>query len=956
MLFGESFRAVISLRIAVTLTLSWGMTTRICATILYLLSYVKANLGFQRRDILSITRANKYPMLQMASSSASSNEAPADKIRANQRIELFFASPAQLRERVQLFRGHGYRAFNLVNKSEQDDVRECIKAIREEFPDADICSHYSLKYNKVARKNNDAHVELIQRFLKDCNDADEVLIVSGAHSPRKPRPRWNTVEALRKLRLDKHCQIQRIAVAYNPYLPDSDLQAEEARRLEEKLLTNHVDKVYLQFGTDLERLKSALEKLKNMEEIKKIAGSVFLPTKQLIAQQKFRPWNGVHLSADFLAGPESATSIVVEIMKLYDQYGVEILWEAPGIRSDKDLQLVEKLVSLRNKTSKSAGGSDVLTVPIGTKSGDSSPATKKLKLTPRHKPPRTCLLLFGAHDLRLYDNMAVQNACDNNRVVIPVFLWNPSMIESGGIRAAALEILLKEAVGNLQQALEGSGLELICRNCLTVEQVQNELAGLINETGATAIYYNKDFTPQGRRLEKARRTLVQKKFSHIQLIASQSALLYDIDQVSLTKGFHGGHWGTLMPFYRNCLKQFGPPRRPIPKHKTYAQLQQLQPPERWPRSDNLSMAVLSANHRSWHQPILDKYPKLSHDGALEVLDSFFHSTTSGFRRYESERSRADKDLATSRLSVYLRLGLLSPNVVYWRTHDHPIDDKDKKTFSRRLVWRDLAYYQLRCFPSMSTTPIRVHYQKTEWISGEEERKRFEAWKWGKTGYPIVDAGMRELYETGWMNQSVRMVVASFLVEYLRVNWVKGCEFFHYTLADCDTAINAMMWQNAGKCGIDQWNFVLSPETASQDSSGEYTRKWVPELANLPIAALVHQPWQARDHVLDEAGIVLGETYPHRVVKDLKAERAKGIASTLQMRKDSQKYNNDRGYDIIILPNGERTVVFTKKEYRIDRSGMLRKEQQNANAKLTKTRKGASLGTSRGSKSQSSQKS
>ena len=123
---------------------------------------------------------------------------------------------------------------------------------------------------------------------------------------------------------------------------------------------------------------------------------------------------------------------------------------------------------------------------------------------------------------------------------------------------------------------------------------------------------------------------------------------------------------------------------------------------------------------------------------------------------------------------------------------------------------------------MRASPIRKHYQNTEWVSEEEEKRRFEAWKLGKTGFPIVDAAMRELYETGWMTQSIRMVVASFLVEYLRVNWVKGCEWFHYTLVDSDSAINAMMWNNAGKSGIDQWNFVLSPVTASQDPSGSYT--------------------------------------------------------------------------------------------------------------------------------------
>jgi hypothetical protein len=174
--------------------------------------------------------------------------------------------------------------------------------------------------------------------------------------------------------------------------------------------------------------------------------------------------------------------------------------------------------------------------------------------------------------------------------------------------------------------------------------------------------------------------------------------------------------------------------------------------------------------------------------------------------------------------------------------------------------------------------------------------------------------------------------ASFLVEYLRVNWVKGCEWFHYTLVDADSAINAMMWQNAGKSGIDQWNFVLSPETASQDPTGAYTRKWVLELVALPTTELIHRPWLAPEEVLDQAGVMLGETYPHRIVTDLKSEREISVQSTLDMRRRSQDANSDRGYDHITLPDGKRTVVFTKKEYRIDATGQAITESSGRSSK------------------------
>jgi hypothetical protein len=123
-------------------------------------------------------------------------------------------------------------------------------------------------------------------------------------------------------------------------------------------------------------------------------------------------------------------------------------------------------------------------------------------------------------------------------------------------------------------------------------------------------------------------------------------------------------------------------------------------------------------------------------------------------------------------------------------------------------------------------------------------------------------------------------------------------------------------------GIVQWNFVLSPTAASQDPTGDYTRRWVPELARLPTSALVHRPWEAPSDVLERAGVVLGETYPHRIVTDLKGERQQSIDSMLSMRRKSQHANSDRGYDLIRLPTGEETVVFTKKEYRIDSNGVL----------------------------------
>eukprot|EP00429_Kryptoperidinium_foliaceum_P010893 CAMPEP_0176002174 /NCGR_PEP_ID=MMETSP0120_2-20121206/510_1 /TAXON_ID=160619 /ORGANISM="Kryptoperidinium foliaceum, Strain CCMP 1326" /LENGTH=277 /DNA_ID=CAMNT_0017334753 /DNA_START=185 /DNA_END=1016 /DNA_ORIENTATION=+ len=253
------------------------------------------------------------------------------------RIELFFKNSSDLRERVKFLRSNGFNAFNLVNKNQKDNIHEWVNCIQDELgsDDVDICAHYSLKYNKVPRKGIQEHSQLLKEFF-DTTTADEILFVSGSG---KKAP-WNTLCALEAV--GDHPN-KKVAVAYNPYFPDQADQDKEDERLQQKINSNAVEKVYLQFGTDLVRLQKSLEMLDRKGVA--LAGSLFLPTAKLISQQKFRPWNGVFLSPEFLSGPDNAESIVLEMMKLYKKHDVEMLWEAPGIRNEKDLKIVTDLIS-----------------------------------------------------------------------------------------------------------------------------------------------------------------------------------------------------------------------------------------------------------------------------------------------------------------------------------------------------------------------------------------------------------------------------------------------------------------------------------------------------------------------------------------------------------------------------------------------------------------------------------
>ena len=815
--------------------------------------------------------------------------------------------------------------------------------------------HYSLKYNKCRKK--DGAFLLLEDFVHGMTNANansnsnanaddqtddvfagagknEVLLITGSG----PKGKLDSVTALERLKHSGEINPEEsciskdpiMAVAFNPFFPSpQDLEIEKQRLLK-KIATGQVEKIYLQFGTDLERLRSSLDWLtelrKEHDTSLSICGSIFLPTKKLIAQQKFRPWNGVFLSDEFLNSEEGAREIVLYMMRLYEDYGCEILIEAPGVRNEKDMINVEQLLADRSSTATDGLVSDISTsdnanANANANADNTTIGSKRRRIDTLVPSPevtnealqKPAIVLVGSHDLRVHDNVTLQLASFHSNI-IPVFIWSKKEQGQWGVRGAA-EVVLKDALTNLSRKLEDHDLRLICR---TAEDSADELCKLCKESGASTVYLNKEHTTESRAREQCHKAALENQ--SVCLIKCQSSLLYDPMDLSLAHGFNGGHWGTLMPFLKGCKKQLGEPRRPIKRYQTLYLLEGIKGPESWPHStpiESLGLANIKGVQK-WDAPIKERFP-MSEENALSNLNTFFKE---GFHKYEKERSRADIDLSTSKLSAHLRIGTLSPNELYYKVEDSDLDYEDKKTFSRRLFWRDLAYFQLLSFPRMRERSIRSHYDDTEWVTGTEEERRLEAWKKGNTGYPLVDAGMRELYATGWMTQSVRMVVASFLTEYLRVNWVKGCEWFHYTLVDSDSAINPMMWQNAGRSGIDQWNFVMSPVAASQDGTGSYTKRWVPELSKLS-KPLLHKPWDAPEAVLKEAGIILGETYPLRIVTDLKSERELSDNNVLAMRRKHQQFNNDRGYDLVKV-GGKQTVVFTKKQFRIDREGNVMK--------------------------------
>ena len=410
-------------------------------------------------------------------------------------------------------------------------------------------------------------------------------------------------------------------------------------------------------------------------------------------------------------------------------------------------------------------------------------------------------------------------------------------------------------------------------------------------------------------------------------------LLHEPQYVRLAfPGKWTGHFGTLTPFVAACreleedLRPLPPPEALPPPHAPELVAAARSMPvaqlsldggggggRRGPRdsdgdagTEDAGVPGSSGSGRGaapgWSAAFDEAWPGFGEAAAEGLLRSF--ARRGNLVRYESrDRSRADARACVSRLSPYLRLGVISPRRVL-----HAIERAGgfavSKTAYRRLFWRDLAYWQLHHWPNLSTAPIRGDsWRRQAWRGGDEASELFQDWTLGCTGFPLVDAAMRELRTSGYVSQSARMAAAAYVTDYANLDWRRAALHFHDFLVDGDLAINGMMWQNAAKSGLDQWGFSVSPVSRSQDPRGEYIRRWVPELAELPDSC-VHEPWKAQAAALKAAGVVLGDTYPerHLALRDLRVAKASALEATRGVAKDQ----DSGGYDVITAPAGSTT--------------------------------------------------
>ena len=476
------------------------------------------------------------------------------------------------------------------------------------------------------------------------------------------------------------------------------------------------------------------------------------------------------------------------------------------------------------------------------------------------RPPS---ILWFRQDLRLADNPALAAALARGAPILPLYVLDektPGRWAPGG----AGRWWLHHSLAALAADLEGLGRPLVLRRG-PAERVLAELAA---EVGAVAVFWNRCYEP----FAIARDTRIKAALQDRGLIAENSngALLFE-PWVPQTQS--GGPFKVFTPFWRHLLGR-GSPAAPLPR------------PEALPggveaRGDALEDWSLLPRAPDWAGGLREGWVP-GEAGARARLAAFLEAAVGD---YQGQRDLPDSP-GTSRLSPHLHWGEISPRQV-WQATRHRAAAGDLKAgdpkaeggeaFLRELGWREFSYHLLYHWPELPERNWKPAFDAFPWRDDDEA---YRAWTRGRTGYPLVDAGLRELWTTGWMHNRVRMVAASFLIKHLLIHWRRGEDWFWDTLVDADLASNAASWQWVAGSGADAAPFfrIFNPVTQSRkfDPEGGYLRRWLPELAGLPAAA-IHAPWEAEAGTLAAAGVRLGETYPRPIV-DHAAARQRALAA------------------------------------------------------------------------------
>lgn len=478
-------------------------------------------------------------------------------------------------------------------------------------------------------------------------------------------------------------------------------------------------------------------------------------------------------------------------------------------------------------------------------------------------------LVWFRQDLRLEDNPALAAAVARGGAVVPVYILDDAA-EGNWPMGGASRWWLHHALQALDARLRERGSRLV----LARGNAMEVLGGLVKSTGAGAVFWNRRYEPAAIARDSAIKSALL--VSGIEAKSFCAALLFEPHSI---RNKQGRPFQVFTPFWKHCLTL--PVAAPVQSTPN-----QLTTPEKWLRSEALGNLGLLPRI-PWDVGIASTW-KPGEAGAAARLKLF---VTGAMSAYAETRNHPDHD-GTSQLSPWLHFGEIGPRQIWaavaaaGRKSGVFPPGNGARVFLSEIGWREFAHHLLFHFPHTPERPLREDFERFPWAE-DPGGKKLRAWQCGRTGYPIVDAGMRQLWHTGWMHNRVRMVVASFLVKHLRLNWTHGTAWFWDTLVDADLASNTLGWQWTAGCGADAAPYfrVFAPVLQGQrfDAEGHYVRRWVPELAKLP-TEFIHAPWEAPPAVLTRAGVELGIHYPRPLV-DHATARDEALAAFKALRGD-----------------------------------------------------------------------
>jgi len=459
------------------------------------------------------------------------------------------------------------------------------------------------------------------------------------------------------------------------------------------------------------------------------------------------------------------------------------------------------------------------------------------------------ILAWFRQDLRIADNPMLAEAGQSGCSILPVYIHDPKAAGQWAPGGAS-KWWLHHALQSLQKELQKTGLPFIIRSGDSLAQLEEIIADLDDNGHAVeAVLAGRRYEPAAVEQDTAISDALAK--NDIRFDSFNSSLLIEPERV---QNQSGQPFQVYTPFWKHLRTlDLQPPVK--------VESSRLTAPNHVPPGVEIDELSLLPDI-GWDKAFPQVWnPTLA--GASESLTTFVEDAVG---RYRDQRDLPGVE-GTSRLSPYLHFGQLSPRQVWALVHaEGKQDGAGGQTFLKEVVWREFAFHLLHHYPDSPEVALKEAYRDFPW---QPDESLLKAWQQGKTGYPLVDAGMRQLWKTGWMHNRVRMVAGSFLVKHLLQPWQDGAAWFWDTLVDADLASNTMGWQWVAGSGADAAPYfrIFNPILQSQkfDTKGKYIRRFVPELVDLP-DEFIHQPWEAPDEVLQQANVRLGDNYPEPLIE------------------------------------------------------------------------------------------